>query len=81
MNVEKFERARRKRNKLADEMADIKDKIDRTLNIMNTKEQWVEDESIIDSAEDFINYCILYFMYLVEDDLVDIEAIKEENND
>ena len=57
----------------------LSDKIYRILNIMNTKEQWVEDESIIDSAEDFINYCILYFMYLVEDDLVDIEELFEED--
>ena len=56
----------------------LSDKIYRILNIMNTKEQWVEDESIIDSAEDFINYCIIYFMYLVEDGLVDIEELFEE---
>ena len=37
----------------------LSDKIYRILNIMNSKKQWVEDESIIDSAEDFINYCII----------------------
>ena len=74
MNVEKFERARRKRNKLADEMADIKDKIDNQyINQLNER-----------NIYNVLKLMELHSSKKIELEKVDaelIEAIKEENND